>query len=332
MNIEDLKARQQIKDLKEVNIPKAELEKLLKGRALTDVETTPFTTYSVEELEKANLITTPKDTPFLNLLRNKTKKSMSWLFEWNEVEVQSNLAQVKYDGNTPPADVAGTPSRKSNYIMPAATVAKVSNFAKSFTSTGGDALEVELEQKFLDINRGVEYFLWNGDKSVTATATETDGLVQLVTTAVDNGTQALQESKLQTAILQVSAAGGNPTHILCSHTVAQRIVNFANNKIAMTNPRTAENGLGMGAMTYLSPFGQPLTVVPVIDAYIPSGKVYVVDIDKMKIRHTENALINFSPLGITTHGDAFIFYSYFGLEVKGNTKYHRVIENVTNEL
>jgi hypothetical protein len=301
-------------------------------RALTDPTTTPFTTYDVEELQKAGLITTPVDTPLTNILRNRTGKSMSWLFEWNETEIQSNLTYTKYDGYTLPTDRQGSPSRKSNYIMPLATVAKVSRFTNSFVTTDENAMNNEMVQKNLDLNRGIEYYLWNGDSTVTGGATETNGIISLVTSSVDNGGSALSETSLQTAILQISANNGRPDLIFGDYTQAMRIANFAEDRISSATVNNVEGGISDSAMFYNSPFGTRLRVIPVLNAYMPTGKVYVLDSSKMRLRHTMNSLINYENVSITQHGDAVAIFSFMGLELKGATNYHRVITNVANSL
>lgn len=317
---------------KGIEIPQELIDSIvMESRALTNPATTPFTTYSIEELQKTSIITTPKSTPLTNLLRNGATPTRSLVFEWNEVETQTNHTLAKYDGFTPPADVQGTPTRKSNRVMPVATVAKVSKFTNSFESTDGDAMQNELAQKFIDVNKAVEYYLWNGDSAVTGTIAETDGVVKLVTSAVNNGGGAISQASIDTAILQIARSGGEATHIFANHVKAQRIARFTDSSVQQ-QLRTANNGVGASALTYLSPFGQAVEVVPVYDEFLPTGSVYVMDINKVKIRHTENALVNLEELGLIVHGKAMIYFAFFGLQVVGATKYHRVITNCADTL
>lgn len=313
--------------LRNVKIGKEELV-----RALTDPSTTPFTTYDIEELEKTSLITTPVFTPLLTKLRTTAKRSRSWRFEWDEVTTQTDHTQVKYNGNTLPSDTQGTPARPSNIIMPAATVARVSRFAQSFETIDGDAMKIELTQKYIDLTKGVEYYLWNGDDDVTGVVTETDGIIKLVTTSVSNGGGALLESILQTAIIQCYAEGAVPDMIYCTPVVAQRIANFVDPKLALPSNTSATNGVGVSAFTYISPFGFRLTVQPVLQEFIGTGKVYVIDSTKLEMKYSSPSVLSSEPLSVVQHGMATIMFSFFGLQVKAATKYHRKITNVAESL
>lgn len=300
-------------------------------RALTNPATTPFTTYSIEELKSISVITTPLSTPLTNALRGRAKKTRSLVFEWNEVTTQTNHTLAKYDGFTLPSDTQGSPTRKSNRVMPVASVARVSKFTNSFESTDNSAMENELKQKYIDINKAVEYYLWNGDQAVTGTIAETDGVIKLVTTAVNNGGGAILQASIDTAILQIAQAGGEASHIFANHVKAQRIARFTSDSVQQ-QLASAQNGVGASALTYLSPFGRAVQIVPIYDEFIPTGSVYVLDMEKLTIRHTENDLINLEDLAVITHGKAMIYYSFMGLEVVGADKYHRVITNVANTL
>lgn len=302
-------------------------------RALTDPTTTPFTTYDIEELERTSLITTPRFTPLFDALRGTARRSRSWKFEWNEVTTQTNHTLTKYNGYTAPADAQGTPTRKSNYIMPVATVPKVSRFAQSFETTDSDAMQNELEQKYIDLTKGIEYYLWNGVAGNGASG-ETDGLITLVTTSVSNAgsASALNEAKLQEAIVQCYAEGAVPTHIFATPTVAQRIANFVDNKVQFVSNDIATNGLGINAFMYKSPFGFNIRVQPVLEEFLSTGNVFVMDMSKLNLMYSSPNVLSSEPLGITQHGEASILYSFFGLKLKGATTHHRKITNVLSSL
>jgi hypothetical protein len=314
-----------------LEISKEVIDRVMEQRALTNPATTPFTTYSIEELKSTSVITTPKSTPLTNALRDRARPTKSLIFEWNEVTTQTNHTLAKYDGFNAPSDVQGTPVRKNNRVMPIATVAKVSKFTQSFESTDNSAMENELKQKYIDVNKALEYYLWNGDQAVTGTIAETDGIVKLVTTAVANGGGAILQSSIDTAILQIARAGGEATHIFANHVKAQRIARFTDSSIQQ-QLRTANNGVGASALIYLNPFGEQVQVVPVYDEFLPTGSVYVLDMNQIAIRHTEASLVNMDDLGLVVHGQAKIFYSFFGLEVVGADKYHRVITGCADTL
>jgi hypothetical protein len=302
-------------------------------RAITNPATSPFTSFDVEDLVKTSVVVTPFDTPLLNRLRGKVNEAISQTFSWVESTSQTNHTLVKYDGNTPPSDVNGAGSIKSNYVMPIATVPKVGRFVNSLKSVDQSAMRIELRDKYTDINKGLEYYLWNGNEdTVVDSLPETDGIIERVTTAVDNGGGNVEEEAIQTAVLQIAAAGGRATHIFANHTKAQRIANFTLESVRENQRNRATNGIGESALTYLNPFGPALEVVPTFDEYIPTGKIYVLDLNHISLRSTMAQLINLEKLGIITHGDAMIYFSFFGIQIEGNTRYHRVITNCANGL
>ncbi len=307
-------------------------------RALTNPSTTPFTVYDVEELERNTLITTPQFTPMLDLLRGTAKRSQSLKFEWNEKTTNTTHTNSAYDGNTPPSDRAGTPTRNDNYIMPLAQVAKVSRFAESFTTTDdGDATGIEMEEKLIDVKKSMEYFIWNGTRATTSPAIQTDGIKTLVTTSVSNAdggglSQPLQEPILRATLARIYAEGAIPKIIACTPIQAERIANFTRNNDAV-RPRPDINGTGAEAFTYRSPFGFNVLVVPVLEEFIGvSGDIYVLSTDVIRLRFSGKSLLNSEAIGITTHGMATIIYSFMGLELKGATKFHRKITFVDNSL
>lgn len=299
-------------------------------RALTDQTASPLAgVYDIEELEKRSLITTPKDVPFFNKFRGSATRSINRTYEWVEVAVQSNLALVKYNGYTPPSDVQGTAARGTNRLMAAATVARVGAFAQALDMVDGNAMNIETQQKYIDLLRGIEYFIWQGNDS---NSDETDGIVQRVTTSVANGGGALVESVLQSAIVQAIVDGGQPDTIFCSPIVAQRIANYTLSKVQQLDPNAAKNGVGTGAFTYLTPFGYTCEVIPVRSTFLPTGTVYVMDSSKCGLRYAGNSILGSEGLDETNHGMAMIMYSFFGVEIKAPTLYHRVITGVAETL
>lgn len=317
------------------NLPVASTEEQV-SRAITDPKVTPFSDkYSIQELQRLQLITTPKDTPLLSLLLAKgSVRSMSWLFEWNEATLNTTFSDALYDGfdTSGLSGANGTVSRKSNHIMALAQVAKVGGLALSFETVEGDAMRLEIQSKYLQLLRAMEYYLWNG--SFAGDNKQTDGVATLVTTAVDNNptvavpTPALDETIFGTAIVSVVDAGQIPTHAFCEPIVAQRIANFAKNRVQYFNTVEANGGIGMAGFTYMTPFGYPIQVVPVRSSFIPTGHVYVLDMDVVTLRHSGANVVDSKQASVGLNdGQAVLFTSYIGLELKNKTA-HRVITNV----
>jgi hypothetical protein len=64
--------------------------------------------------------------------------------------------------------------------------------------------------------------------------------------------------------------------------VAQRIAGFTADKIRYTTGGGA-NGLSAETLTYLSPLGPTLEILPVRADFLPSGAVYIVESGKIKL-------------------------------------------------
>lgn len=312
--------------------PVGEAEEVV-ARSITNVRTTPFSDkYSIQELQKLNLITTPKDTPLLTkLLAKGSVKSASWLFEWNESPLSTNFTGAVYDGyDISVVDESnGTPSRQSNHIMAVAQIARVGGLAQSFETVEGNAMNLEVQQKYLHLLRCIEYFLWNGNFG--SDNKQTDGVVTLVTTAVANGGVALVETKLDEAIVAVIDAGLQPTDIWASPTVCARIANFAKNRIQYFNTVEAENGIGQKGFMYNTPFGYTINVNPVRTDFLPATTAFVLDMSLVTLRHSGDAVVQSQALPVVNDGQAILFKSYFGLELKNKAK-HRTITGITEAL
>lgn len=298
-------------------------------RALTSVTASPFNgVYSVEDLEKRSLITTPKDAPLFNLLRNSAKPAKSRKFEWVESAVQTDLTLVKYNGYDPATDESGTAARGDNHLMAASTVPRVDAFSQSLESVDGNVMIIETAAKYLSLVRGIEWYLWNGDKSNND---ETSGVKTLVTSAVDAAGAALPEALLQNAIIDVIQNGGTPTHIFATQQNAMTIANYASDRIRSMGGNV-DNGIAESAFTYITPFGYNLQVIPVLPTFIGTGNVFILDMTKVKLRYSGRSVIKIDKLGETKHGEANIISSFFGLELKAANLHHKVITNVKNDI
>lgn len=325
------------KNFEGVNIDLSEAEL----RAIVSTSDTPFTVGTIEELEKTTLMLTPEEdqfTPMLTRLRPKAKSSIALKFEWNDTDTDSTFSGSLYDGYTPPTSNTSSPSRRDNYIMPLSRVAKVSKFTNSFGLVDVDAMNNEMRDRYIELKRSVEYYIWNGNETVTSPIQQTKGIKRYVTTAVDNATtlgaaQVLQEATLKEAIAQMYAEGIVPRIICATPPVASTIADFSlNNGQANGNNL---NGVPQTAFTYRSPFGFALQVVPVLEDFLgtsATGEVYILDDTNIVLRYPskERGLINSEPLAITQHGQATIIYSFMGVQVKKAGKM-RKITNVLNQ-
>ena len=322
---------------KNITIPEDELL-----RAMTDPTASPFTVYTIQELEDSTIITTPNApefTPMLTMLRGRAVASDSIKFEWNESPTDAVFSGSLYDGYTADANQTSVPVRKDNYIMPLRRIAKVSKFLNSFKLTDVNAMKNELRDRLIELKRSIEYYIWNGSRAITTPIQQTDGIKAVVLTAISNKTvngtgvpQELQEKVLQDSIAQVYATGNSPTLIACTPIVASRIANFSRDN--MTVRPMDQNGIRSTAFTYLSAFGFELKVVPVLDEFVGNGTltgdVFVLDesLISLRIPVGVNDVINSDEMGLVQHGISAILYSYMGVEVKKALIAHRKITDV----
>lgn len=317
---------------------KAKLTKEQIKRALTATSaSSAFTVLDIEELERGQLITTNGETPAFDMLRGSARKTPAEIFEWNDKTTMSTLTGGAYDGFTVPSDYAGTSNRRSNRTMPVGVVAKVSNYTNAFGNVDGTAMATEMIEKTFDLKRVVEYYIWNGDSSVTGNPiTETNGIIASCTTAFSNGSGLFLESTLQNGVKEIRSAGGyqgtKPLILGATYDVTYRVANFAEDRIRYVNTVNPLNGISEEALMYATPFGKPVMVVPVLDTYIATGSAWLLDPNLIEIRYAGEALLGSSELAITQDGKAVLLKSYFGVEIKAATVRHRKLTNIFNSM
>lgn len=298
------------------------------SRAFLDPAATPISdVYNIEELQSLELITTPKDTPLVNQLLSGAVHSGNMLFEWVETTLPATLTNGKYDGYDVSTINEGnaTPATKSNHLMAVGQIARVSGLVNALNVVNGNAMLTALQQRYIQLLRMMEYYLWNGDYSDAND--ETDGIVELVTTAIANGGGVIQEAILQAAITGCVTDGIDPDTAYCSFLIAYAIANMAEDRIRYDSVNTATNGIGQQAFYYMSPFGYNIRIQPVRPTFIPTGTVYVMDSSLMTLRYTGDAVVTAKPLAEANDGQAILLRAWFGLELKDAAS-HRVITGV----
>jgi hypothetical protein len=213
--------------------------------------------------------------------------------------------------------------------MAYAEIARVGGLAQAIDTIDGNAMVLETRQKYQQLCRGIEYYLWNGDHG--GSSDETNGVVTLVTTSVANGNVALQENILQTAIVQAIDEGIIPDTLFASPVVCYRVANLSEDRISYDNTVEAQGGVGQRAFFYSTPFGYTVKVQPVRTVFLPSGTAYVVDSTLLTLRYAGEDVISSKPLAESNDGMAVLMKSYFGLELK-NADAHRVITQISEAL
>lgn len=294
-----------------------------------------------EDLSDLLTYITPKDVPLFSRLARV--KATALLHEWTETTLVAPSASAAYADGGIPADTTESYARRNNTIMSVGAVAKATNLLRSLNLVGtADALARELEEKMIDVMRAIEWFLFNGDRTQTSPQ-QCDGLAKLITAAnsqaVDNRTAGLAtggtganvvltESNLKAVLTKIYDAGGYPDLILARPYVAYQIANFTADKIRFA-PGAGLGGVGAGALTYLSPFGSEIEVVPSRTAFLPSGSVFVLQKDQARIAFSSNE-IEVMDLATTNDGQQKLIKSYFTLEMRA-LPHHGVITNVSDQ-
>lgn len=303
---------------------------------LRALNTSNMASFIHEDLSDLITMVTPRDVAlFPRLGSNRATQS---LHEWRERELNTTFTQSVYDGETAlPGASTNSGVSRDNKVMQLGRVAVVTEFLNAMDTVGkkniGDAWAIELEEKMANLIRDIEYYIFNGNRANTAPQ-EMDGLLNLSSSfqqvANAGSAAALVETKLHEAIYKTYDAGSSPDIILCRPTVAQRIANFNLDKIRFTQGGGA-GGTQQGAFEYLSPFGATLQVVPVRQAFMPSGSILVLDSKKVKLSWLSNGIeVKDLPIVLDEVGRKLI-KAYLTLEVRA-LAHHAKITNVADSL
>lgn len=295
---------------------------------LRALDTSNMANHIHEDLSDLITMITPKDVPLFQRLART--KATALLHEWTETTLTGSFTAGKYADGGAPADHTNTHSRFNNKVMSVGRIAKATNLLRAVDLVGqADALAKELEEKMQDVMRVIEYYIYNGDKSVT-NPQEMDGLLNIIAgangaTEIDNGAAVLAEAKLKAAIVGAYNKGGAPDLILARPEVAYQIANFTADKIRVGAGGGA-GGVDQGTLRYLSPFGNTLEVVPVRADFLPSGNVLVVEKEKIKLAFLSNG-IEVMPLASAVDAEQKLIKAYLTLEVRA-VPHHAVITGV----
>lgn len=259
-------------------VSKQKEQELLRSLATSD------TALQREDLAELITMLTPDDVKIYRRIgRNKAR---ALTHEWNEASLAASgtwISGVYADGDIP-SDTSHTHTRKSNLIMSVGRVAKATGLMNSLDLTlnmdgqiMADAFALEFAEKTADLLRVVEYFILNGNKTVTSPQ-QMDGLLRTITTNSVTVNGNITDTYLRQALKKCYDKGGTPNAIYCRPGVAIAIAALNDNKVsylinAGQNPDVVG---GLATFKYLSPFGTALDVVAVREDFLPSGKVILV--------------------------------------------------------
>lgn len=304
-------------------------------RTLTDPAATPLSDIlAFESLEAVGILTTPQDCPMVEMLLPRAEHIYNIVHEWVETALNTTYSQGIYDGYdlSGVGLVGGTPARGVTYVMAYAQIARVGGLAQATKTVDGNAMLIELRDKYIQLLRGMEYYIWNGNHG--SSALQTNGIATQVTTAVSNGGGALSEAVLQAAVIQAIEDGIMPNLITATPTVCMRVANFTEDRISQYTVESVKGGIGQNSFLYFTPFGYNLQVLPIRPSFHPTGKVFVFEKELLSLVYMNgqsDAVIQLQDRPNTNDGVDKVIKSYFGVKVYKAAK-HRVITNVAESL
>lgn len=294
---------------------------------------TSITAIQPEDLDRIIKLVTPVDVKaFTRLGRTK---ATGLTHEWVEASLNGSLSSGVYADGSIVSDVTNSYTRKNNKVMSLGRIAKATGLMQAIDTLHNangnqfrDAFALEIEMQMKNFLRSLEYYIFNGDNSVTSPQ-QMDGLLNTITTNTLNVSgAALTEDNLRSILTDIYAQGGSPSAIYCRPAVAVKISKFNDNKVQwnVNVSQEARMTAGQQVFKYLSPFGDVLDVIPVRTDFLPSGKVIVLDESTVKLAFASNGI---EMMDIPTASDAWtkLIKAYVTIEHKAE-QYSGVISGV----
>lgn len=143
-----------------------------------------------------------------------------------------SLGTAMADNHTPGAAVGRTPAKKTNYVQVFETPVEAGWLQMAAKTVDGNTIDKQLEMVFIEINRQLSRAALYGKKKKDTTNKifAMDGIMTQITTNVTNVGGALTLSAIDTLILAIVNAGGNPTTLAVSPYQKQKLDALDNNK------------------------------------------------------------------------------------------------------
>tara|TARA_R110000796_G_scaffold65531_3_gene151360 strand:+ start:9126 stop:10028 length:903 start_codon:yes stop_codon:yes gene_type:complete len=235
---------------------------------------TKFTTYNQIGIKEdvSDLISdiSPTDTPFVSSLKNE--KVSSRTYEWQEDALDAAGANAHAEGATAPAanQVATTMQNNTTQIL--MKTVKVSGTADA-VATHGRAKETayQLGKKLKEIKRdyeracvGIDNGIEVGDDESSPTAREFKSASQMITRAIDagsNANDALTEGKLLELGQGCYEAGSEPTMLMIKPADALLVAGFVNTTAGRNREIQDSKTLVNAIELLVTPFGEYRVVI-----------------------------------------------------------------------
>lgn len=187
-----------------------------------------------------------------------------------------------------PAGIADSAARLYNYVQTFTRGVELSNDEIAQLSTEGNALNGQLERRFIEINRQLARAMFYGTRHEDASNKihVMGGLQQFVTTNVSNVAGALTISAIDAQILAIVEAGGNPDILAVSPRQKQKLDALDANRIYTGKRELATGGNPMVQTWQSGILGRPLDVI--VDQTILTDQLWLLDSSHVKIGNLSN--------------------------------------------
>lgn len=205
-----------------------------------------------------------------------------------------------------PAGISDSASRLYNYVQTFTRGVELSNDEIAQLSTEGNALNGQLERRFIEINRQLARALFYGVRyeDTTNKIHTMGGLKQFVTTNVDNVAGALTLADIDAQILAIVEAGGDPKCMVMSPRQKQKLDALDANLVRIGKKDSeSHTGGNPNVMTWQSGIlGKPLDLI--VDQSILNDELWILDTDHVAIGNLSNNGVvgNFHVEDATTPG------------------------------
>lgn len=290
-----------------------------------------------EDLQDALISISPTETPFMSSIG--TKSANNTYFEWPVVSLAApdTSNRVLEGENAPGNDAPTNAVRLGNYTQLSDKTVEVSSTAEAVNGVGdAQTLAKQVAYKLKELKRDMERMLVDNVGALagnTTTARRTAGLPAFLRTNVSRGAsganatlsgttagfpnagatdgtlRALTEAMLRSVIATCWDNGAEPSIVLCSSGVKQKISSTFTG--SATKFKNVDDKKVVSAVDiYVSDFGE-LQIVPT--RFIRTRDVFVLDPSYARVAYLQQT--KQSPLAKTGHSERRLISVEYGLQV-----------------
>lgn len=254
------------------------------------VKRSSFLENEVVDLTEEIKLVSPTDTPLTTMLmaRGQVEPATDITVTWRERELNSNRGTLKVEGAEAGEVITSTRGSISNVCQIIEKVTQVSGTARALHPKGvGDVFDAEVQDRLVETKRDLEWYFLNGTKTLESDGTprQMAGLMNLVNEAnVVTTKGALKEDHILDALQKMWDKGAQGEYFAFVGATQKRAINAlakaeGNVRWVVDNGSVA-NKYGIAVSQIVTDFG---TVNLVLDRYMDSNGILIVDLDEVKI-------------------------------------------------